>query len=190
MDHPVRQRDGPSRFFAFLRAINVGGHTVKMDHLRRLFEMMGFSGVETFLASGNVIFEAPAQDTTELARIIQRWLREALGYEVATFIRTAGELAAIAGYQPFPQPDIDAATAFNIAFLSDALEEADTRKVLALKTAIDDFHVHGREVYWLCQKLQSQSTFSNAVLEKTLGRPSTLRQAKTIKQMAAKYTSR
>ena len=42
------------KHFAFLRAINVGGHTVKMDHLRDIFESLGFSNVETFIASGNV----------------------------------------------------------------------------------------------------------------------------------------
>src|SRR5574341_496448 len=40
------------RYIAFLRAINVGGHTVTMDRLRQLFEAMGFGGVETFIASG------------------------------------------------------------------------------------------------------------------------------------------
>ena len=47
-----------ARHIAFLRAINVGGHTVTMDRLRRLFGEMGFRGVETFIASGNVVFEA------------------------------------------------------------------------------------------------------------------------------------
>jgi uncharacterized protein (DUF1697 family) len=46
-----------NKHIAFLRAINVGGHTVKMDTLRQLFESLGFTNVETFLASGNVIFE-------------------------------------------------------------------------------------------------------------------------------------
>jgi uncharacterized protein (DUF1697 family) len=58
---------------------------------------------------------------------------------------------------------------------------------MALKTDIDDFHVHGREIYWLCRKKQSESTFSNAVLEKTIGRRSTLRGVDTVKKMAAKY---
>ena len=39
---------------------------------------------------------------------------------------------------------------------------------MALKTVIDDFAMHEREIYWLCLKKQSESTFSNAVLEKTL----------------------
>jgi uncharacterized protein (DUF1697 family) len=46
------------KYVAFLRAINVGGRTVKMGHLRSLFEAMGFSNVETFIASGNVIFDS------------------------------------------------------------------------------------------------------------------------------------
>ena len=47
------------RYIAFLRAINVGGrHTVKMDFLRDFFESLGFSNVETFIASGNVVFDS------------------------------------------------------------------------------------------------------------------------------------
>ena len=47
------------RFVAFLRALNVGGaHVVKMDALKRHFEAMGFTDVETFIASGNVVFTA------------------------------------------------------------------------------------------------------------------------------------
>ena len=46
------------RFIAFLRALNVGGHVVKMDALKRHFERLGFADVETFIASGNVVFSA------------------------------------------------------------------------------------------------------------------------------------
>jgi uncharacterized protein (DUF1697 family) len=58
---------------------------------------------------------------------------------------------------------------------------------MALRTAIDDFQVQGREIYWLCRKKQSESTISNAVLEKALGRQLTLRGANTIRRMDAKY---
>ena len=43
-------------YVALLRGINVGGRNVKMDRLREIFESLGFSNVETFIASGNVIF--------------------------------------------------------------------------------------------------------------------------------------
>jgi uncharacterized protein (DUF1697 family) len=175
------------RFVAFLRAINVGGHTVKMDELRRLFETLGLAEVETFIASGNVIFTTPRRDTAGLEKQIAAHLRKALGYEVAAFVRAAGELAAIAEFQPFPPAALEAARALNIAFLSRPPEAAAGRRLAALKTEIDDFAWREREVYWLCRQKQSESTFSNAVLEKTLGQPATLRGISTIQKLAAKY---
>lgn len=175
------------RYAAFLRAINVGGHTVKMDQLRRLFEAMKFSNVETFIASGNVLFETASADAPALEKRIAASLRTGLGYEVATFLRTDAELRAIARYKPFPQSQLDAATAFNIAFLAGPLDPGLRRKVMALKTEIDDFHIRGRELYWLSKVKQSQSTFSNALLEKILGKPSTIRGAETVRKLAAKY---
>jgi uncharacterized protein (DUF1697 family) len=166
------------RYFAFLRAINVGGHTVKMEYLRQLFESLGLSNVETFIASGNVIFESKTENPKLLEKKIEKYLQEALGYEVATFIRTDAELADIATYKPFPQSALDEAMTLNIAFLAETLDSQSKQKLMALRTDIDDFHVHGREVHWLCLKKQSESTFSNAVLEKTLGRKSTLRGGK------------
>ena len=55
------------RLVAFLRAINVGGHTVTMAHLRGLFEDLGFTNVETFIASGNVIFGSRPRDIVDMA---------------------------------------------------------------------------------------------------------------------------
>ena len=177
------------RYIAFLRAINVGGHnTVKMDFLRQLFESLGFSNVETFIASGNIVFETTSNNAQALEREIEKVLHEALGYAVATFIRTGMELAAIANYKPFSQSDLDGAAALNIAFLADGLDDKSSQKLMALRTDIDDFHVHGREIYWLCRKRQSGSKISNAVLEKALGQKSTLRGANTVKKMAAKYS--
>jgi uncharacterized protein (DUF1697 family) len=176
-----------SRFIAFLRAINVGGHTVKMDRLRQLFESTGLSNIETFIASGNVIFDAGSTDAKVWENRIEKMIKDALGYEVATFIRTDSELVDIAKYKPFPQSATDTTAALNIAFLRDKLDDKSKQKLMELRTDIDDFHIHGREMYWLCLKKQSDSTFSNALLEKTLGIQSTLRGANTIKKMAAKF---
>ena len=177
------------RYIAFLRAINVGGHTVKMDELRRHFIGFGFTEVETFIASGNVIFSAVEQPTAEIEARIAAGLHEALGYPVATFIRTDAELARIAAHQPFAPDALAAAQALNIAFLAQPLDQAATQKVLALKTEIDDFAVHGREVYWLCRRKQSESTFSNVVFEKKLGVQATFRGASTVRKLAARYAA-
>ena len=176
------------RFIAFLRAINVGGHTVKMDYLRSIFESIGFSNVETFIASGNVIFESKAKDTKPLEKKIEQTLQKELGYEVATFIRTPIELAGIAKYQAFTPTEIAKSAALNIAFVANPIDATAKQKLLARQTDIDTFHVHDREIYWLCRQKQSDSKFSNAVLEKAIGQPSTLRGFNTIEKMAAKYS--
>jgi uncharacterized protein (DUF1697 family) len=175
------------RCFAFLRAINVGGHTVKMDDLRKLCAEAGLANVETFIASGNLIFETDSSDTRQLEKNIEGHLRQALGYPVATFIRSGAQLTAVASYQAFSPADLETAQALNVAFLSAPIDEVQKQKLMALKTDIDDFHVSQQEIYWLCTKKQSDSKFSNAVLEKTLGQPTTLRGIQTIRKMAAKY---
>ena len=176
-----------SKHIAFLRAINVGGHTVKMDALRQLFESLGFSNVETFIASGNVIFEAKAGNVKTLEKKIETCLKESLGYEVATFIRTDAEVVEIAKYKPFPQSQLDMANALNIGFLADPLNDLAIQKLMSLQTEIDDFHIHGREIYWLCKKKQSDSKISNVAIEKALGVKSTLRGVNTVKKLAEKY---
>ncbi len=161
-----------------------------MDALRQLFESLGFSNVETFIASGNVIFEAKAVNVKALEKKIETSLRESLGYEVATFIRTEVEIAEIAKYKPFLQSQLDAAAALNIGFLADALNNDSAQKLLSLRTDIDDFHIHKREFYWMCKKKQSESKISNVVIEKALGVKSTLCGVNTVNKLAEKYTSK
>ena len=170
---------------AFLRAVNVGGRTVKMDELRRVFESLGFASVETFIASGNVIFEAGK--TQNLKAKIESALQTSFGFDVPVFLRTSAELVAVANYKSFTSAQLAKAAALNIAFLDSTPTASAIEKLMSLRTEIDDFHVHGREVYWLCRKKQSDSKFSNAVLEKALGQVSTMRGANTIQKLAAKY---
>jgi uncharacterized protein (DUF1697 family) len=106
---------------------------------------------------------------------------------VATFIRTDREVQEIAGYQPFPAAMLEQAVALNIAFLKGPLDEASKQALLGLKTAVDDFHGNGREVYWLCRIKQSDSKFSNALFERITKSKVTFRGAKTVMKIAAKY---
>ncbi len=176
------------RYIAFLRAINVGGRRVKMDHLRKLFEALGFSNVETFIASGNVIFDSPAEDTRTLENRIEDHLRESLGYEVTTFVRSASELADISRHQPFDPSDLDAeGTSLYIAFLPTPPDAEVEQKLMAHRNEVDDFRIHRCEVYWLCRKKMSESEFSGALLEKTMGTPATVRNATTVQKLVAKY---
>lgn len=174
------------RFFAFLRAINVGGHTVKMDLLRRQFESIGLTGVETFIASGNVIFETDDPDTAALENRIENALQRELGFPVATFIRTPSKVSQIASCQPFPSKVFETAAAFNVAFLKAPVSSTAASKLAEMENEIDRFSTVDTELYWLCQVRQSESKFSNAVLERVIGQPSTIRNVSTVKKMVEK----
>lgn len=176
------------KYVAFLRAINVGGHIVKMEQLRLAFEALGFSNVETFIASGNVIFDSTSKSTRTLEGKIERLLGETFGYRVDTFIRSTSDLASIANYKPFDDSELEAdGNTLYIAFTAEELSAESRRKLLTFKTEVDDFLGNGREIYWLCRKKFSESKFSGAQLERTLGMPFTLRNANTVRRLASKY---
>jgi uncharacterized protein (DUF1697 family) len=175
-----------NQFVAFLRAINVGGRVVRMTALKAAFEQLGLSDVATFIASGNVVFKSPARDVGKLEKRVARALEDTLGYPVGTFIRTTGEVARIAEYQPFPGKPTDGATLF-IGFLPNA-PAADARdKVLKLRTSNDDLCIDGRELYWLRRGSLLESPVSGKLLEKLLNMPTTLRNVNTIRRLALKY---
>jgi uncharacterized protein (DUF1697 family) len=176
-----------SRQIAFLRAINVGGHTITMDALRAQFIALGFADVETFIASGNLIFTTPGKPTAALEQRIEAQLAAALGYPVATFLRTPAELAAVLAARPFPAAQMAAAVAFNVGFLKAPLAPAALARLKGLETKLDAFAVQGREVYWLCRVKQSESRFANAVFEKTLSLTATWRGINTLQRLSAKY---
>jgi uncharacterized protein (DUF1697 family) len=173
------------RYVAFLRAINVGGRVVKMDRLRALFESLRLGNVETMIASGNVLFHAPASQRADaLEQHIEQHLKKALGYDVATFLRTPDEIAAIVAHEPFvPDPS---AHAVYVVFLK-RLPTTDARqKLLGFSNDVDEFSASGREVYWKARKNVSESTFSGAQLEKTLGMPATMRNITTVRKLGVK----
>lgn len=174
---------------AFLRAVNVGGRTVTMARLAAAFETLGLAPVETFLASGNVVFEARAAAKT-LGPRIEAHLRAELGYEVATFLRTDAEVAQIAAHRAFPAAAVSSAGAHVVGLLAAPLPAAGTRALMALRSDLDDFVVHGPEVYWLCRARQSQSTFSNQVFETVTGVRATFRGLNTMVRLAARYPPR
>src|SRR4051794_4452527 len=177
------------KYIAFLRAINVGGHIVKMNQLRSLFEALGFSNVETFIASGNVIFDSTSKSPKALEKKVEGHLKSALGYEVATFIRSMSELATVADYKPFPDAELNAdGHVVYVAFLVDEPNAEAKQKVLSLATPVDDFHIFGRELYWLCRTRFSESEVSATALAKALGMQSTTRNSTTVRKIAAKYS--
>ena len=172
----------PVRYIAFLRAINVGGHTVRMEELRRLFERMGAAQVQTFIASGNVIFESAAAPDV-LERRLEAGLEKALAFPVTTFLRTVPEVSAIARAQVFPEADTRDGALY-VGFLKAAPAKALRAAVAAASTSAHRFAVQDREIYWLRVNLADE--FVAPKLDKALG-PTTFRNITTVRKIAEKF---
>ena len=174
-----------SRYAAYLRAINVGGHTVPMAALRRHFEDLGCADVRTVIASGNVLFSSSARSSAALERRIAQHLAARLGYEVATFLRTEEELVSIAAHRPFGRADTERpGHSLFVGFHEHAADAGCRRRVLGLATDLDALRLRGREVYWLCRGRTSDSRIYGGGLEKALGQPVTLRNVTTVRKIA------
>lgn len=184
---------GVERFVAFLKGINVGGHTVKMDRLRGLiaeieFESSRLDEVESYIASGNIIFSSASRDLRGLEAAIASHLESALGYSVPTFVRTIDALVRIAAAKPFPDvergPD---GPALYVAFLPGPPGPTDVKRIEAAGTETDLFKVERSELYWLCRTRFSESPFFGPAFERLLGTAATVRNSTTLRKLAEKH---
>lgn len=173
-----------TRYVAFLRAINVGGHVVKMDRLRELFVSAGLANVSTFIASGNVLFES-RRATPGLEALIEKTLHVALGYEVTTMLRSAAEVTQI-----IDRVDAlglgDGPGRLYIGLLKDTPSPRAASAVAAMSNEIDTLLVRGRELYWRCNTSFSDSTVAGPALGKALGVAVTTRNLNTIRKLAGR----
>jgi uncharacterized protein (DUF1697 family) len=176
-----------SRYAAFLRGMNVGGHRVKNDELRSRFEAMGFRDVSTFRASGNVVFTAEYEPLAEMTVRIEVGLAESLGYEVPTFLRADSEVRAIAALEPFAPAQVNASAGkLQVAMLSTQPVARTRSDVLALSTDQDRLAFGERELYWLPSGGILDSALDLKAIGALLG-PMTTRTKNTVEQIAGKH---
>jgi uncharacterized protein (DUF1697 family) len=172
---------------AFLRGMNLGGRRIKNEELRAEFEALGFSEVACFRASGNVVFAADGGSEAVLTRHIEAGLGEALGYEVPIFLRSAGELSALAVAEPFDAAAVEASSGkLQIALLPKRPTAQARKAALSEATDEDRLALEGRELYWLPSGGISESDLNLKAIEAAIG-PWTMRTMGTIEQIAAKY---
>jgi uncharacterized protein (DUF1697 family) len=90
-------------YVALLRGINVtGANKLLMSDLVRLCEAAGYTGVRTFIASGNAVFTAPAQEA-EVRASLEARLAALAGKPIGVHVRSGAEMASVRDGNPWPQ---------------------------------------------------------------------------------------
>ena len=139
------------KYAAFLRGINVGRHhRITSDDLRSQLAALGFEAVETFRASGNVVFTARDEPLAAVAIRLQEGLAASLGYQVAAFLRTPSQVRAIATLRPFARALAEgSAGKVQVGLLSEKPPTRVRKEVLSLATGEDRLSFGERELFWL-----------------------------------------
>jgi len=145
------------KYVAFLRGINVGGkNKVKMSDLKQLFRDCGFNKVQTYIQSGNVLFDSDKEKSL-LSVIISRAFTERFGFQCRVVLRSSNEISEIISALPFTKEEIEQAEAkipeveHVYFFLSSSNIDPAAAEILHLAYGGEDkFFIGKRELYLLC----------------------------------------
>jgi uncharacterized protein (DUF1697 family) len=120
-----------SNYAVFLRGINVGGINIKMADLKAALTSRRFTGVQTLLASGNVVLASKA-DPAAVKQEFEACLRETFGYDAWVVVLTADRVAALIEACPYPADDASTHT-----YLTLASDEAVLAELFESGSALD-----------------------------------------------------
>ena len=129
-------------FVALLRAVNVGGTgKLPMSELKAMCEALGFTGVRTYIASGNVVFSSRKSEAA-VKKALEAQLEIYAGKAVGVMVRTAAEIQAVLKNNPFPK----VAGNRTVAIFLDAKPPSDT--LAAVRGRKDEeIGLGAREIY-------------------------------------------
>jgi uncharacterized protein (DUF1697 family) len=171
-------------YVALLRGINLGSRNrVSMPDLRELFLALGSEDVETYVQSGNVVFENSARSAAKLTAAIEKRIAGDLGLEVTVILRTKAQLAKLLDGNPFAKATKDP-TKVHVTFLAAKPAAARVRDLDPKYGGRDEFRVVGQDVYLHTPGGYGKSKLSNAYFERGLGVPATTRNWKTVTKLA------
>ena len=169
-----------STWIAFFRGINVGGNNaLPMKQLVTTFEGIGFTGVRTYIQSGNVVFNCSKATAPQLVKRIGECVSQGFGFEPRVLVLSSAELEKAAAANPFPQADADPKS-LHLFFLERTPDSADIAGLTKLKEKTEAFVIKGKVFY-----LHAPAGFGTSKLavraEKLLGTAATARNWRTVR---------
>ncbi|MFP6580923.1 MAG: DUF1697 domain-containing protein [Candidatus Hydrogenedentota bacterium] len=170
------------KYVSILRGINIGGHkSIKMADLRALYESLGFSGIESYIQSGNVAFTSTGGGRKAQINLIEAEIEETFGFHVPVLLRTRRELERTIENNPFTDLNMDDnETTVLVTFLSDKSTHQNVAKLQDSVRAPDRLSVLDKETYSYCPNGYAKSNLSNNLVEQKLGVDATTRNWKSV----------
>ena len=167
-------------YISILRGINVGGHNpVKMEALRQLYTELGYSDIQSYIQSGNVIFRSALTDPHYLEKSIQEKFFEVFGWNVSLLVLSSEELKTALVNNPFIKDELKNTAFMHLTFLSGIPEKTHLEKIHAGHYLPDEFYISGKTIYLYCPTGYGNTKLSNTFFENKLNLTATTRNLKT-----------
>jgi len=170
---------------AILRGINVSGQKkINMADLKLLFENLGFTKVETYIQSGNVVFESKVSDETKLIQDIEEAITKRYGFEVPVLIRSHEDIKRVIEDCPFGEIDLaEDGTKVLLTMLADMPEKDNTENLMTYVKTPEQLIVTQKNIYIYCPNGYGKSKLSNVFIENKLKVQATTRNWKTVEKL-------
>lgn len=164
-------------FVALLRGVNVGGNNIiSMSSLKASFEKMSFTGVSTYINSGNILFKAKERDARKLETKIEAMLSKEYKLGCKVVVRSFSEMASLIENLP-KDWNGDAQWKYNVIFLRHSIDSEKVVESLGAKPEIEKVVYYPGTLLWSArisdmnrttmQKLSSQKLFQDMTVRNT-----------------------
>lgn len=171
-------------YISLLRGINVGGHRLmKMDALKNICTHLDFTHVQTYLQSGNLVFQSTLTNTAEISSALKESIEKEFGFDVPILTMHHPYFEDLVNNNPFLKDDSKDASFFHITFLSNKVAEQQTELLKEADLNNDAYMVSDQAVYLYCPNGYSTSKLTNSLIERKLGVEATTRNWKTIQAL-------
>ena len=165
-------------YISILRGINVSGQKpVRMADLKSLYESLGIGNVETYVQSGNVVFDSEEIDSEILTKSIEGQIEKTFEFAVPVLVRSADDFLRVIKNHPFKEEE---PVRVLVTFLYQHPEQSKLDDLSRYEDKVDKFAIGEQEIFLFCPGGYGKTKLSNTFFEKKLSVIATTRNWKTV----------
>lgn len=151
-----------------------------MKDLQKIFIKCGFKNVQTYIQSGNVIFQSEKEKTKNLEDRLQKLLLKKTGLNIPFFVYECKAFQFICNNNPIEKQANQSTEGLYIMFLKNIPENTDYTAIEKYKAASESLAMHEEAVYLFCPNGYGKTKLTNTLLEKIFKTTGTTRNQKTL----------
>ncbi len=173
-----------NKYVAILRGINVSGQKkVKMADLRIYLSELNFYNVQTYIQSGNIIFEYDSDDIKFLENQIKNKIKEKYNFDVPTIVITKKEIEYVLKNNPFKIDQKNDHKKNYVTFLAKLPAKDKIEKLKEVDYSPEKFVLDGKYIYLFFPDGAGKAKLTNNFFESKLKVEATTRNWKTINKL-------